>query len=330
MANLDELKKMLDAIPDTHNVYVNTTFPLKTHFGGKDLDGQDTVDAYVKFIYGQSKIKCFNVSRHIDQEFDGLVCSDGVLANISSLGGMVFRINCVLYKERQTADQIVKAVDRWSNYHCSIQFRKDYMTTTLDNLYEEDRIQRILGSFFTFDHATGCRMRCGYFYTTPKKKTVSYHKTLPYSIIKEPCGLFIYNILYDIIINQDGSLDADWDGTPLDIEAYQKVTYESEPSDLAVMKPIGKDGRKLLYYKLTDKIEAKEAIEGFIKAHLHEMGDPTATMKVDDNHIIDEFLYGKSLVYVHYAEGEGVFRICVYTIDSNPSSWMTSWSPAKS
>lgn len=325
MANLDELEKMLDAIPETHSVYVNTTLPLKTHYRGKDLDGKDTIDAYIRFMFEHGKIKCLNISRHIDQKFDGPVVSDEDIRNIENRGCTTFRINCVLYKEKQTPEQIASAVERWTKYRCAIQFRKDYMTTTMDNLYEEDRIQKILDSLYEFDHATGCRMRCGYFYTTRSGKIVSYHKTLPYSIIKEPCGLFIYNILYDIIINQDGSLDADWDGTPLDLEAYKKVTYENEPSKLAVMKPIGKNGKKLLYYKLTDKIEAKEAIDGFIKAHLSEIGDPSITMKVDDRHIIDEFRYGNFLLYVHYADKEGIFRICVYSIDENPKPWITSW-----
>lgn len=330
MANLDELKQMLDEIPSAHNVFVNTTLPLKTHYQGKDLSGEDAVGAYSLFMHGKSKIKCYNVSRHIDQKFDGPVVSDEDIRNLELIDHATFRINCVLYKENQTYDQINEAVKRWEKCRYPIQFRKDYMKTTIDNLYEKDRIQKILDEAYRFDHATGCRMRCGYFYKTDSGKIISYHKTLPYSAIKEPDGLFIYNILYDIIINQDGSLDADWDGTPLDVEAYKKVVYEDEPSKLAVMSSIGKDGNKLSYYKLTDKIEDPEAIGSFVKSNIENLKSPVLTMKVDDRHIIDEFRYGDKLVYVHYADSEGVFRICVYAIDGNPKPWIVKWQGAGS
>ena len=122
-------------------------------------------------------------------------------------------------------------LSRWKKIGIKhIQFRKNYMQTTLDNLYVEDGIQKLLGSMFTSDHSNDkvCRMRTGYYYKDQDGMKISYHKTLPFSIIKEPEGLYIYNVLYDIIINQDGSLDADWDGTPLDVEAYKTVIYEKE------------------------------------------------------------------------------------------------------
>ena len=59
-----------------------------------------------------------------------------------------------------------------------------------------------------------------------------YHKTLPYSTIVEtdPKDGVTYDILYDILIKQTGDIPSDWDGTPLDVDAYGKAVFE--PYDL--------------------------------------------------------------------------------------------------
>lgn len=77
----------------------------------------------------------------------------------------------------------------------------------------------------------GCRMRCG-FHFDYKGMELMYHKTLPYSTIVEtdPKDGVTYDILYDILIKQTGDIHSDWDGTPLDVDAYEKVVFE--PYDL--------------------------------------------------------------------------------------------------
>ena len=45
-----------------------------------------------------------------------------------------------------------------------------------------------------------------------------------------------YDILYDILIKQNGDIHSDWDGTLLDVEAYEKVVYE--PYDLKYLVQI--------------------------------------------------------------------------------------------
>ncbi len=39
-----------------------------------------------------------------------------------------------------------------------------------------------------------------------------------------------YDILYDILIKQNGDIHGDWDGKILDVEKYRNVTFE--PYDL--------------------------------------------------------------------------------------------------
>ena len=43
-----------------------------------------------------------------------------------------------------------------------------------------------------------------------------------------------YDILYDIIIKQNGELRSDWDETKLDVEAYKNVKFE--PYDLHIIE----------------------------------------------------------------------------------------------
>ena len=60
---------------------------------------------------------------------------------------------------------------------------------------------------------------------------ISYHKTLPYSTIAEADDNGdVYDILYDVLIKQNGDLHSDWDGTPLDVDAYRDAVFE--PYDL--------------------------------------------------------------------------------------------------
>ena len=56
-ANLQSLQVMLDAIPSTHKVYINTTLPL--------LNGVTEDDIVAFAEKNKGKITCINVSRHL-------------------------------------------------------------------------------------------------------------------------------------------------------------------------------------------------------------------------------------------------------------------------
>ena len=56
-ANLQSLQVMLDAIPTTHKVYINTTLPL--------LNGVTEDDIVAFAEKNKGKITCINVSRHL-------------------------------------------------------------------------------------------------------------------------------------------------------------------------------------------------------------------------------------------------------------------------
>ena len=42
-----------------------------------------------------------------------------------------------------------------------------------------------------------------------------------------------YDILYDILIKQNGDIHSDWTGVKMDVDAYRRVVFE--PYDLKVL-----------------------------------------------------------------------------------------------
>ena len=77
-------------------------------------------------------------------------------------------------------------------------------------------------------------MRNGYYFEHDGVE-ITYHKTLPYSTIVEKGEDGVtYDILYDILIKQNGDIHSDWTDVLLDVDAYENVVYE--PYDLRWME----------------------------------------------------------------------------------------------
>ena len=225
MANLESLQIMLDCIPTTHRVFINTTFPVMNDY---------TAEEMLAFTEkNKDKITCFNISRHMQKYVEE--SPDEIIAKIATPK----RVNCVLYKYYPT-DKLPAYADRFGEYKIPIQFRFDYTETTPDNLYEEanDHILKDLKHYFTYKGLDGSRMRCGYHFEH-NGNHLTYHKTLPYStIIEKGDDGVTYAILYDILIKQTGKIVSDWtDDQPiLDLDAYRKVVFE--PNDQVVREGV--------------------------------------------------------------------------------------------
>ena len=219
-ANLNSLQRMLDAVPGTHKVYINTTFPVQPGCSAEEM---------LAFTEkNKDKITCINVSRHVDPYVEE--SPDEIVGKIATPK----RINCVLYRD-YPSDKLKDFAERWRKYNIPIQFRYDYTETTPENLYEEenDPILQDLRRQFTYMGLDGCRMRNGFHFLF-RDLHMTYHKTLPYSTIVETDENGItYDILYDILIKQTGELHSDWTGVPLDVEKYRNVVFE--PYDLKVL-----------------------------------------------------------------------------------------------
>ena len=221
LANLESLQKMLDVIPTTHKVYINTTFPVQTGF----YTAEEMLDFTRR---NRGKITCMNISRHLVKYVEE--SPDQVLGQIAC----PTRINCVLYK-KYPAEKLPQYVERFLPYGIPIQFRYDYTETTPENLYDQDHdpILQDLKRLFTYRGLDGCRMRNG-FHFEYKGLHMTYHKTLPYSTIVEKGDDGVtYDILYDILIKQNGEIHSDWTGVKMDVEKYRHVTFQ--PYDLRVL-----------------------------------------------------------------------------------------------
>lgn len=225
MANLEALQAMIDCIPTTHRLFINTTFPVMNDY---------TAEEMLAFAErNKHKISCFNISRHMKKYVEE--SPDEVLAKIPTTK----RVNCVLYKS-YPAGSLPAFVDRFRKYGIPIQFRSDYTETTQENLYDEskDLILKDLKHYFDYKGLDGCRMRCGYHFERLGNH-ITYHKTLPYStIIEKGDDGVTYAILYDILIKQNGLIVSDWtnDHPPLDIAAYKDVYFE--PNDKVVREGV--------------------------------------------------------------------------------------------
>lgn len=223
-ADIESLQKMIDCIPKTHRLFINTTLPVS------ELQPEEAVLAFAE--KNKDKITCINISRHM-QHFVA-ESNDGLLAKLP----VPFRVNCVLYKH-YPKEGLVPYIERFLKIPgANIQFRFDYTATTPDNLYDQDsdEILQDLKKIAEYTGLDGCRMRCG-FHFDYKGMELVYHKTLPYSTIKEtdPEDGITYDILYDILIKQNGDIHQDWsdaviDDVMLDVEAYKNVKFE--PYDL--------------------------------------------------------------------------------------------------
>ena len=84
-ANLDSLQRMLDAVPASHHVYVNTTFPVQPGCSAEEM---------LAFTEkNRDKISCINVSRHVHPYVEE--SPDEIVGRIATPR----RINCVLYRD---------------------------------------------------------------------------------------------------------------------------------------------------------------------------------------------------------------------------------------
>ncbi|MCI2057972.1 MAG: 4Fe-4S cluster-binding domain-containing protein [Oscillibacter sp.] len=225
LANLPSLQRMLDCVPATHKIYINTTLPVSEHCSQEDL--------LAFAARNRGKITCINVSRHLQHYVQE--SNDELLSRLP----VPFRVNCVLYRD-YPAERLIPYLERFRKIPgAAVQFRFDYTATTPENLYRRsgDRILDDLSRVARYTGLEGCRMRCG-FHFDYRGMALTYHKTLPYSTMveRDPVTGVTYAILYDILIKQNGELHADWDGTPLDPEAYRAAVFE--PYDLRWLEKI--------------------------------------------------------------------------------------------
>ena len=143
-ADIEKLQIMLDQIPTTHRVFINTTLPVS------EFTSEEDILAFAE--RNKHKITCINVSRHMQKYV--VESNDDLLARLP----VPFRINCVLYKN-YPAEKLVPYMERFLKVPAtSIQFRFDYTETTPENLYDQDgdKILQVLKKVAEYTGLDGC------------------------------------------------------------------------------------------------------------------------------------------------------------------------------
>lgn len=229
LADLEALQEMLDEVNEygRHKVFINTTLPTNKYT-------EDQLVEFLNYNYITHRITGINVSRHLKKYVEE--CSDGIFKRLEFSP----RINCVLYNvnciDSDIKTKLREFIGRFKDITGYIQFRKDYVVTTTENLYDEDgdEILNLLKDTFDYKGRFGAyRMRVGYEFDYNGYK-ITYHKTLPYSKL----NLGDKYVLYDVIIKQTGEIREDWDiatendrrnlikANKLDLTEYKDVEFE--------------------------------------------------------------------------------------------------------
>ena len=213
-ANLPQLTAILQSIRSfdvqygtKHNVFINTTLPVKDHDTAKNMYN------YIKSAVQTNCITGLNVSRHIgfktNLEYDRLIkllCN----ANVN------IRINSVMTGD-ETVDEIEDFIDRFS-YVGQINFRADYRKIiTQDDLrgYQHPLLQKLFGVYdYEYTHSTGCHV-CNTDTFKPDGfggyPIVCLHRGMEHSKVEVVADEI--EEINDIIIKQDGRILFDWDET---------------------------------------------------------------------------------------------------------------------
>lgn len=211
LAELDMLGEILEHIPDTHHIYINTTMPV-----ADDDTIQNVANTLNQYL---GKIDCINVSRHLEHYVKE--CSD----EIFDLLEIPHRINCVIYNSAsipKTRDKLVDFLDRFNNHN--IQLRANYSLLSLENVFdtEHDTLYKLIASIADYDgQLEQERFRTGYLFHRGGSE-ITYHKTLPFSKVD--------GIVGDIIVKQNGEIYDDWNeyGKHLDLNDLVQMNYCKE------------------------------------------------------------------------------------------------------
>ena len=225
-ADLEKLQMMVQAVAmlnvenamkdiPKHKLFINTTLP------GDIYKNAEFINKFSDVITG------LNVSRHPRPDIVK-ECDDKIFTLIENVS---VRINSVIQDKYDTLVYMPNVYDRYKNYECikGFQVREDYTQVNAINLYQ---FSPIMKDFMLTCAGVGETSLETYFKTHLIFKNdfrwnlkitddISYHKTLPYSVIY--CGSTNKEI-NDIIITPQGRILDDWNhyGSDLDLDRYKK------------------------------------------------------------------------------------------------------------
>lgn len=221
MANIHILSELLDLVPSKYNIYINTTFTNKN------------LDEFIDLVNKIDKIKGVNISRH-SETYDSDcavfhdIADDSMIKRIKK----PVKINCVVGK--QVIEQVVF---RWENKNVELCFREDYTTMQDDEYHLHDPYGIIPIELLRIGYHFHSHSQCNVCDTTRFVKDgniVSFHKGKQHSSILHGDNLEIN----DLIINQEGDFDYDWDSNYTDKLATYALLCNFRKRHMMTQAPI--------------------------------------------------------------------------------------------
>ena len=214
-----ETVRRLNSRGSKHKLFINTTFPAFTEEEIKEM--LLICESYKDVITG------LNISRHLRKYVQE--CPDSVIDTLKDMG-MSIRINTVVYKNSDLAN-IKSHLERFKDYQ--IQIREDYTKCRIETLHdyydEEGLLSCTLKAMnLEFDENNFLfRNDFRWNYILQRKengKTITLHRTLPYSTIKTGDS----EEINDIIIEPTGLVVTDWNdyGHQIDYDEYKRCMDE--------------------------------------------------------------------------------------------------------
>lgn len=210
-AHCENLEHIINAIPNGHNIYINTTLPV-----------MHKPDIYTFVRIHKERISCINISRHIWTPVDG--ANSKFVKKIAKY--VRVRINSVIPNWVQHTKKNEALLDDFFEefWDYEIQVRSDYRDITTQDIeyYKLNPVYIFLKECEAYEHwirseanRIGVKMELN-------GKAFTWHLTCDYSKIKKGKE----TIIMDVIINQNGEIMDDWNeyGQPLDLVAYKEAT----------------------------------------------------------------------------------------------------------
>lgn len=193
-ANIGKLASLINIVPESKNVYINTTLLASTF------------EEFYTLVKSEKKIKGVNISRHSatyeeDCKLFHNIATDEQIEKLASITSV--RINVVLYKDVD----IEAIVNRWENHKVnSVSFREDFRKVKTErDLREPNDFTDRLRNLYSGWYSGGCNV-CNTEVHVKDDLNIRYHRGFENTLLDRG-NYYEYN---DVIIEPNGEVLLDW------------------------------------------------------------------------------------------------------------------------
>lgn len=206
-ANIEKLASLINIVPESKNVYINTTLLASTF------------EEFYTLVKSEKKIKGINISRHSttyeeDCKLFHNIATDEQIEKLASITSV--RINVVLYKDID----IEAIVSRWKNHKVnSVSFREDFRKVkTESDLREPNDFTNRLRKLYNGWYSGGCNV-CNTEVQAKGDLSIRYHRGFENTLLDRG-NYYEYN---DIIIEPNGEVLLDWKYSSENLMHYSRM-----------------------------------------------------------------------------------------------------------